>query len=180
MYRGDITPEHKDFLNEVLEKGMSNISHDHTPHESPPRSLLAYSSAPNLNLLSEVSNMQEKIAALEQRLGVSQLNSSQRFTPKSTRPKVRTRRQIRDNSPASSRSSRQASAERYKSMEQSQRELENLERSLRRTPTTSKNITLYRDMEEMKKLLFEERRRNSNLKKENERLKHKLSYRDDL
>lgn len=231
MIPSDLTPEHKNFLMNVLDKGLDQFSYeDISPpafHKSPetPKSKgfpsyetsvqnipkrqssvvgrIPTETIQSLTMQKELLGLQEKLATLESKLSTNskspKLKLSSSFTSKQSRnsglnlnlanrissESASSRRSSIDNHKGSFKRSRESSLRssrsnsRLRSIEQSEREIKNIERSVRSSPL-SRDFTINRQIDKVRDELQIERRRQAKLKRENETLKESLIQRETL
>jgi DNA repair exonuclease SbcCD ATPase subunit len=230
MIASDLTPEHRNFLMNVLDKGLDQFSTEsitpplfpkspETPktkvypsydpiQQMPKRQspvvgrMVPTETIQSLTIQKELQGLQEKLASLEEKLTLQsspKFKLSSSFASKQSRNSRHTiqsvkrnnsetaasRRSSIDSQKRSFRRSRESSLKssrsnsRLRSVEQSEREIRKIERSVKSSPL-NKDISMHRQIDRVREELQIERKRQNKLKKDSAALKENLMQRENL
>ena len=134
-------------------------------------------------LHSEILNLREKLAVVEAKMAKSSDSFSMKSSKKapSPGPSIKYSQTSSRGSSASKRSAgRNDSKERIRSIENSEKELSRLERSITPSPSKTKTMNNSRKIEKIRILVEKERKTGEKLRKENETLRKELGKRDEM
>ncbi|OMJ73580.1 hypothetical protein SteCoe_27712 [Stentor coeruleus] len=140
----------------------------------------------SMQINSELKMLQEKLALLESKLS----KNSESFTKKSSKRKnessvdsfkIPSHNSSRNSSARNKSTNRNSySRDKIRNIENSEKELSKLERSITPNSSKKKGISNSRQIEKIRILVEKERKTGEKLRKENEALRKELSKRDEL
>ncbi|CAG9320832.1 unnamed protein product [Blepharisma stoltei] len=161
MFSFELSADQEERLNSILDKGIESFNQSPEKFTEIPISNSFISDQSTQQIFkSDLEGMQDKIAILESRVQNSQ-----------THKRSKSSSRYRSESPSELI---------LRSIHKSELEIEEMERSIMSTSSSSKDIPLTKKSDSFKAELFSERQKNIQKRKENELLRKKLNHKEDL
>lgn len=197
----ELSPSQERRLHSILDRGLEALQESRDSpntnallnldpsypsyHESPKKSYSSAKSVDRSTDADELRLLRERLALLEAKVVQKTENSSQISSKRkdpSPGPSIRQASQVssRASSVKNKSAARNESRERFRHIENSEKELSRLERSITPSPARRKTLGNTRQIEKVRLMVEKERKLGEKLRRENEGLRKELTKRDEL